>query len=194
MQTEFFGIESAIQNVAPNDEADAAHENKSHYRETHNPIARKRSQRAEGAVASHKVEARVAESRNGVENGGMQCLPKSELGTQPCRQQQSARAFKNGGADCYAADKVDYAAQSHGACGLHEDFALVQTYFPAENHQGGGDDRHETKPAYLNENENHDLPEARPFEKCVNRYQSRDAGRGRCREQCVGVIRPFSVP
>ena len=62
---------------------------------------------------------------------------------------------------------MDYAAQSHGACGLHEDFALVQTYFPAENHQGGGNNRHEPQPAYLDENENHDLPEARPFEKRI---------------------------
>ena len=112
----------------------------------------KRSQRAEGAVASHKVVARVAESRNGVENGGIKSLPEAELGTQPCRQQQSARAFKNGGADCYAADKVDYAAQSHGACGLHEGFcARTDLFFLPRTIRVVVITNHEPQPAYLDE-------------------------------------------
>ena len=153
-------------------------------------VVHERASRREDA---RQVEARIAEGRDGVEDGEPQAARESEVRDEDRRHERRPEELESD------RPPEDDAQDPHEAADLRRGHRLLERaplheadVPPGEDRQHHGE-RHHAHAARLDEQEDHQLAEERPVRAGVHRDEARDAHRGHRREERVQEVRSAPV-
>ena len=169
-------MEFVARQIVPDQEAQTADDDQHTDRQADKGIVHIGREGGKGGAAAHEVEARVAESGDGVKDREINALSPAEIRHKADGKQDRAGKFENESEGHDTADQIADAGEGEVARRLHQHLAVIQAHPLADGEGDQGDDGHEAQTAQLDQKQNNDLPEGRPAGEGVADDQTRHAG------------------
>ena len=154
MQPPAAQMESVSQCVVPHQKAQTTADDQCHQDQIQKRLPRRASERC---VRSQNVKARIAKSRNRVENAHPEPPAQAVPGTEPERQQQCAGALAGQCHQQRPAGQPDDAADLQGTHRVHQHSPLVKADAAVEQKGDQGRDCHKAQSPDLDQQQNHSL-------------------------------------
>ncbi len=162
--------------VIPDNEPDASHDDEPQDSQADDSILGKGHQRNVGFKAAHQVKSRIAKRRDGVKNPEIHAFGRPHEGNEPQGEQKSSQQFKQYRDEQHTLDQPDSPTNLGGADGFHEQAALLDADFLSHDNQEEDRYRHEAQAANLDERKDDQLPEPGELGEGIKDNQARDAG------------------
>ena len=184
MQLQAAEAEFVLDQVVPDEEAQAAQQDEADGHQVDQRIGNEGFQRGERpGDRAHQVKARVAERGDGVKHRIEDAAAGAEQRDKAQGKQQRAGELQQHGAQQRAAHEAHDAADVQGGDALHQQRALAKADAPVHHHRRQRDDRHHAQTADLDAGKEHAAAEDGPVARRIHDDQTGDADGARGREQ-----------
>jgi len=192
VQLELLVAEVIVDDVVPDDEADAADQNQRTDCDQHQRIIDILGQGTAGRGNAEDIEAGVAERGDGMEDGVPGAQSRTVFRNEADAQQHGAGALEDRGADQNALHHADDAAELAGAHGFRQHGTLMQADALADQEGEAQRKGHEAQAAALDQKQDHELAEERELRPDIIDDQAGDAGGAGGRKQGIQKRRGHS--